>query len=48
MDSWKEWDDMVEGNTLECPTCGALLIGDEPRIVVECDGCENKCEERGE
>ena len=38
---------MSEDNTLECPICGALLIGDEPRIVTECDECKNKHDAEG-
>jgi len=33
---------MTEDNTLECAICGKLLVGDEPRIVIECDECRNK------
>tara|TARA_Y100001951_G_scaffold103139_1_gene111321 strand:- start:506 stop:631 length:126 start_codon:yes stop_codon:yes gene_type:complete len=36
---------MSEDNTLECPICGTLLVGDEPRIVIECDKCKNNKEE---
>jgi len=25
--------------TIECPKCGQLVVGDEPRIVIECDNC---------
>ena len=28
--------------TIECPECGYLLIGDEPRIMVKCKPCSNK------
>ncbi len=28
--------------TLECPTCGALLLGDEPRIVEPCLLCKTE------
>ena len=26
--------------TLECPKCGQLIVGDEPRIVTECNNCK--------
>jgi len=29
-------------NTIECITCGSLLLGNEPKIVIQCFNCYNK------
>ena len=28
--------------TLECPECGYIMIGEEPRIVMLCNPCQEK------
>jgi len=28
--------------TLECPECGYMMIGEEPRISILCNPCKNK------
>tara|TARA_A100001035_G_C27607580_1_gene419410 strand:- start:67 stop:180 length:114 start_codon:yes stop_codon:yes gene_type:complete len=36
---------MEEQYTIECPKCGELIIGDEPRVVTECDNCKEENED---